>query len=588
MSESTGFDNMSLGDDDANLDDFFGFNDNAEGESDAGFDADDFAGDFGGGDSGSEDTTEFDGDFSGDFGGDDFGDDGFGPAEETSNTVESDADGFGGDFGGAEDSADTSDESLDNFFGFNATDNGESTEEATGDDGFYDEVPTSEEEPEADASDNRNGDYGEMDSDELMSAPKRTRMSVDDMYVNSDIGVKSKLIEKTALDAFDFAYIPIANIAITEGRARKTYNIDKLVMSIQNEGLLEPIVVAPTRTEGRFILVAGLRRLLACAKNGMKEIPACINNNISATDITIVEPISNHAKKYTIQEMVSYIEFLKKEKGIESSTLIEHLLDMESGDYNKLMDIIEDDDEKIVGELYGGQLTIQGAYRELEKKRKKTSKDELETARADKVYSNLEEYNVSEIRDSGETTSGNELSDEEIKEIVGSFDNMDLEDVDGEDLRKEGDNVAGFKPHRQDPNDRERLDPKLRKAVLARDNNTCKICEQISGQEYTEVLDVHHIVEVYLGGNDDIDNLITACTCCHKLVHLWGRGDLHVRPFEEMDEAEAKKFKRVIKLGNIIRKGMADRGMKREQLKKMDNAETIGRRLKGSSDQVAG
>jgi hypothetical protein len=55
-----------------------------------------------------------------------------------------------------------------------------------------------------------------------------------------------------------------------------------------------------------------------------------------------------------------------------------------------------------------------------------------------------------------------------------------------------------------------------------------------------------------------------------------------------MDEAEANKFKRIIKLGNVIRQGMAAKGMKKEQLKKLDQADTIGRRLKGSSDQVAG
>ena len=55
-----------------------------------------------------------------------------------------------------------------------------------------------------------------------------------------------------------------------------------------------------------------------------------------------------------------------------------------------------------------------------------------------------------------------------------------------------------------------------------------------------------------------------------------------------MNEAEARKFKRVIKLGNIIRQGVATKGMKKDQLKKLDQADTIGRRLKGSSDQVAG
>ena len=101
------------------------------------------------------------------------------------------------------------------------------------------------------------------------------------------------------------------------------------------------------------------------------------------------------------------------------------------------------------------------------------------------------------------------------------------------------------------------------------------------------MLDVHHITEVYLGGNDHIDNLITACTVCHKLIHLYGRGELHIRPAEEFTEQEAKKFKRIVKLGNVIRKQMERRGMKVAELKKVDAAETIGRTRPGTG-QVAG
>lgn len=150
-----------------------------------------------------------------------------------------------------------------------------------------------------------------------------------------------------------------------------------------------------------------------------------------------------------------------------------------------------------------------------------------------------------------------------------------------------GNNISGFQPHKQDPKYRERLDPTLRKSVLSRDNNTCQICEMISGMEFVEVLDVHHIQEVYLGGSDDINNLITACTVCHKLIHLHGRGELYMRPLDELSESEQRRFKRIIKLGNKIRMDMKMKGMKVDQLKKMDNTETIGRTKPGTG-QTAG
>ena len=410
------------------------------------------------------------------------------------------------------------------------------------------------------------------------------------MYVDrgSIGGEPSIYVDPTA---FKFECIEIGNIAVPPYRIRQTVAIDRLMLSIKNEGLLNPIVVAPLATAGTYVVVKGLRRLLACAKVGISIVPCVINNKVAVNELPIVEALYSHSKPYTVTEMLSFIKFLKEEKNIASATYIEHLLNMESGDYSKLMDIVEDDDEDIMAQLIGGQLTIQQAYKKLEQKRKKMSKEERDNARAQKVYSNASEYGADRVAGSGETSEDvdNNLSPEELRDIVESLENTEaLDSEDGEALKQAGDSIQGFKPHKQDPNDRERLDPKLRKSVLARDNNTCRICEQISGQEYTEVLDVHHIQEVYLGGSDDINNLITACTCCHKLVHLWGRGELFVRPFKDMDDSEARKFKRIIKLGNAIRQGMAAKGMTKKELKEKDNADTIGRRLKGSSDQVAG
>ena len=60
-----------------------------------------------------------------------------------------------------------------------------------------------------------------------------------------------------------------------------------------------------------------------------------------------------------------------------------------------------------------------------------------------------------------------------------------------------------------------------------------------------------------------------------------------MRPLEQMDDREREKFKRIIKLGNIIRKGLAMKGMKKEELKKLDKLSTIGRTKPGTG-QVAG
>lgn len=403
-------------------------------------------------------------------------------------------------------------------------------------------------------------------------------------------GVHTSVLENGACagNAFSLEYINVNDIIVWTPRIRGNSDISALVTSIKNDGLLQPLVVAPTKTEGRYVLIKGARRLRACATLGMKNIPCVINSQISNSDIHVVEPIYSHYRSYSVSEMLNYIEYLKKEKGIDNPSMIEYLLNLDSGVYMKLMDVMDDNDDEIVSALLTGEIDIKTAYKKLEQKRKKEGRDKMADARANKIYGDAS-YGADILANSGETnTDGEQLTDDEIRDIVdGVGDLDDVGGLDGEELRNSGDNIQGFAAHRQDPNERERLDPKLRKSVLARDNNTCRICG-MGGQEYPEVLDVHHIIEVYLGGNDDISNLMCACTVCHKLVHLWGRGELQVRPFEQMGEAEANKFKRIIKLGNVIRQGMAAKGMKKEQLKKLDQADTIGRRLKGSSDQVAG
>lgn len=389
-------------------------------------------------------------------------------------------------------------------------------------------------------------------------------------------------------DNFKFQYIDIENIAVVKRIRKNTTNVEDLVQSIKSTGLLEPLVVAPTATEGTYVLLAGFRRLMACAKAGKRKIPCIVNIKANVPEIPVLEALYNHSKSYTIKEIVDYIDYLEKQKGIMSASMIEYLLQLNSGDYTKLKDILNDNDDDIVSKLYDGILTIEAAFKKLEQRRKKESAEEKDNKKAAKVYEDENESGAANIAGSGDEASDEGLTEDEIKSLA--FNAADLEEVDSEDfneLKDEGDNIEGFKPHKQDYKERERLDPTLRKSVLARDKNTCKICEIISGQEFTEVLDVHHIVEVYLGGDDSIDNLITACTVCHKLIHLYGRGELHIRPEEELTEQEKNRFKRIMRLGTVIRKGLAAKGMKRDELKKVDGANTIGRTKPGTG-QVAG
>lgn len=74
--------------------------------------------------------------------------------------------------------------------------------------------------------------------------------------------------------------IALENITVSEGNVRKRdleTGIDELAQSIKDIGLLQPVVVFPIPGQKeKYELVIGQRRLKACRKLKLKEIPAII------------------------------------------------------------------------------------------------------------------------------------------------------------------------------------------------------------------------------------------------------------------------------------------------------------------------
>ncbi len=452
---------------------------------------------------------------------------------------------------------------------------------------FEEEESDTDEDPNANLADDYGveADLGDIGVSEDEEEDYET-VDVDTDFINPN-GDFVVMDNSNPKDNFKLLYIDIQNIAVVT-RIRKNKNVEGLRKSILSTGLLEPIVVAPTATDGIYVLLNGYRRILACAKVGIKQIPCIVNTKVNTPEIPILEALYNHSTQYTVKEMVDYIDYLEKEKRILSPSMIEYLLQMDNGDYTKLKDILNDNDDDIVSKMFGGQLTIAQAFKKLEQRRKNESKEEKELKKTEKVYQDSKESGVEQIEGAGETSDGVGLTDEEIASLAISASDLEsgLDDKSLEEMVDEGNNIEGFQPHKQTPGEREILDPALSKAVKERDGNMCQCCKE-GGMEYIDCNDVHHIQEVYLGGTDAIENLILVCVKCHRLIHLYGRGELHMRPFDQMDEREREKFKRIVRLGMVIRKGLALKGMKREELKKHDKLSTIGR-VKPGSGQEAG
>jgi ParB family chromosome partitioning protein len=52
--------------------------------------------------------------------------------------------------------------------------------------------------------------------------------------------------------------------------------LDELAASIRENGILQPLIVTPADEPGKYILIAGERRLIAAAQAGLKTVPTII------------------------------------------------------------------------------------------------------------------------------------------------------------------------------------------------------------------------------------------------------------------------------------------------------------------------
>jgi ParB family chromosome partitioning protein len=86
-----------------------------------------------------------------------------------------------------------------------------------------------------------------------------------------------------------FDYLPLSKIDVSLSNVRKSNleeGIDELANSIKEIGVQQPVVVLE-KQDGRFDLIIGQRRYLACKKIGLKDIPALITTVKDKTEATV-------------------------------------------------------------------------------------------------------------------------------------------------------------------------------------------------------------------------------------------------------------------------------------------------------------
>ncbi len=101
--------------------------------------------------------------------------------------------------------------------------------------------------------------------------------------------------------------IPLDDLKVGKGQVRTKgvqEGIDELAESIRVQGLLEPIVVCESEKKGKYEILAGQRRFLACKQLGMKTIEAVIRERKDETQ----------AKALSLTENLMRRDITQKEK----------------------------------------------------------------------------------------------------------------------------------------------------------------------------------------------------------------------------------------------------------------------------------
>src|ERR1700722_3412777 len=93
--------------------------------------------------------------------------------------------------------------------------------------------------------------------------------------------------------------IPLSKLVVSTLNVRKTLdvgqedsNVEELAASIREKGLLSPLTVRPL-ADGRFEILVGQRRYLACKLVPLDPVPCLIREGLSDTDAISLSLIEN-------------------------------------------------------------------------------------------------------------------------------------------------------------------------------------------------------------------------------------------------------------------------------------------------------
>lgn len=113
------------------------------------------------------------------------------------------------------------------------------------------------------------------------------------------------------MECFTTKTIAVRDIRVLQRIRKGALEIEELAEDIRARGLINPITVMEDE-QHRFTLIAGLRRLEACRKNGVEDIRATIVSPMDADALLKMEFAENEQRQdFTMSERLDYAAKIK-------------------------------------------------------------------------------------------------------------------------------------------------------------------------------------------------------------------------------------------------------------------------------------
>lgn len=366
-----------------------------------------------------------------------------------------------------------------------------------------------------------------------------------------------------------FERIKISQIGFTDPiKKSRAETMTGLTSTIKDLGVLDPIDVMTVEDpddDYKYVLIAGLRRVFGALKNGQTEIDAIVwdfKDKDQGNDLALyLGLILNRTQKRNWGETWHLYQILELQSAITPGTL-EYLLQLESGDAMKLKDVMLCDYDEVKEALLSGEKNLEACYKMLAKLRK----EEDQLAKEDAMGTADAVEGADEIA-SDNTGEGGQLTDQDVMELLEMVDSTDDSDLTDEDF--DGLNQSAFSDEHQKVGDRHPVDPAIRQGTFQRDNFRCRCCGT-GGVAFLATLVYHHAIPVHCGGADTVENGLTLCDSCHQTLHCaekaGGKIPMTKEQFEEYDEDEQLRIKKILKFANVAVEAAKRKGISKEKI----------------------